>query len=80
MEEFEIEWTPEETEIPCEEEQREVVVDINSSHIIDKICKIKYGHTNWARLSAVVPEELNGNPYDVDLEHGVVFFKNALMV
>jgi len=71
MEEFEIEWIPESandcfTEIPA--------------HTIDKLCKAKYGHTNWARMGQMSPEELLGNPCDFDYDNGVIYFKSAHMV
>ena len=55
------------------------LIDV-SPHTIDKICKKKYGHTNWARINAISPEEIAGNPCEIDVEHGVIFFKNKLMV
>jgi hypothetical protein len=75
MEEFEIEWTPEEVEI----EEKYALIDV-SPYTIDKICKKKFGHTNWARLTAVTPEEIAGNPGEIDIDHGVIYFKNAHMV
>ena len=77
MDEFEIEWIPEDTGAPYE------AVDEFSglpAHSIDKLCKKKYGHTNWARMGQMSPDELVGNPHEFDYENGVIFFKNAHMV
>ena len=45
--EIEIEWIPEDTGAPYEVDMTRVEVD-TPAHIIDKWCKKKYGHTNWA--------------------------------
>jgi len=71
MEEFEIEWIPEAANEP--------LIDV-PAHTIDKICKKKYGHTNWARMGQMSPEELIGNPCDFDYDNGVIYFKSAHMV
>ena len=44
------------------------------------MCKAKFGHTNWARMGQMSPEDLVGNPHEFDYENGVIFFKNAHMV
>ena len=77
MEEFELEidWIPEDTGAPYEAIEEDL-----APHTIDKICKKKFGHTNWARMGSMSPEELHGNPCDFDYENGVIFFKNAHMV
>ena len=77
MDEFEIEWIPEDTGAPYE--AADPLIDI-PSHTIDKLCKKKYGHTNWARMGQLSPEDLLGNPHVFDYENGVIFFKNAHMV
>ena len=44
MDEFEIDWIP-------EEDSSSVIEDLAiniPAHTIDKMCKQKYGHTNWA--------------------------------
>ena len=51
-----------------------------SNYQIDKICKRKYGHVNWARFDKITPKELLGNPHEFDYENGVVYFKNAYLV
>ena len=79
IEEFEIDLIPEDTGPPYEADEPQVLIDV-SPHTIDKICKKKYGHTNWARINAISPEEIAGNPCEIDVEHGVIFFKNKLMV
>ena len=77
MDEFEIEWIPEDTGAPYE--AADILPDI-PSHTIDKICKKKFGHTNGARMGQLSPEDLLGNPHEFDYENGVIFFKNAHMV
>ena len=77
MDEFEIEWIPEDTGAPYEAE--DVLPDI-PSHSLDKLCKARYGHTNWDRMRQMSPEDLLGNPHVFDYKNGVIFFKNAHMV
>jgi hypothetical protein len=77
MDEFEIEWIPEDTGAPYE--AVDPLTDI-PSHSIDKLCKKKYGHTNWARMGSMTPEELAGNPCEFDYSNGVIYFKNATLV
>ena len=77
MDEFEIEWIPEDTGAPYEAD--DILPDI-PSHSIDKLCKAKYSLTNWARMGQMSPEDLLGNPHEFDYENGVIFFKNAHMV
>jgi hypothetical protein len=50
------------------------------AHLVDKICKKKFGHTNWARMSQMSPIELAGNPCDIDYVEGIVYFKNRTLV
>ena len=76
-EEFEIDWIPEDTGAPYEAE--DIHPDIPAL-TIDKLCKLKFGHTNWARMGQMSPEDLVGNPCEFDYENGVIFFKNAHMV
>tara|TARA_R100000808_G_scaffold13601_1_gene32862 strand:+ start:542 stop:772 length:231 start_codon:yes stop_codon:yes gene_type:complete len=75
IEEFEIDWIPEDTGAPYEAVEEEI-----PAHTIDKICKQKYGHVNWARFDRITPAELAGNPHEFDYENGVIYFKNAYMV
>ena len=77
MDEFEIEWIPEDTGAPYE--AVDPLIDI-PAHTIDKICKKKYGHTNWARMGQMSPEDLVCNPHVFDYENGVIYFKNSHMV
>ena len=77
--EFEIEWIPEDTGAPYEVDMTQVNVDF-PAHSIDKLCKKKYGHTNWARMGQMTPEELIGNPHEFDYENGIIYFKNANIV
>ena len=77
MDEFEVEWIPEDTGAPYEAD--DVLPEI-PTHTIDKICKRKFGHTNWARMAQMSPEELAGNPHEIDYDNGVIYFKNAYMV
>ena len=55
--EFEIEWIPEESSTPYEIDMANVVID-TPSHIVDKLCKKKYGHTNWARMGVMSHEHV----------------------
>ena len=76
IEEFEIDWIP-------EEDSSSVIEDLAiniPAHTIDKMCKQKYGHTNWARIDLMSPTELLGNPYEFDYENGIIYFKNAYLV
>ena len=77
MDEFEIDWIPEDTGAPYE--AVDPLIDI-PAHTIDKICKKKFGHTSWARMGQMSPEDLAGNPCEFDYENGVIIFKNAHMV
>ena len=52
MDEFEIEWIPEDTGAPYEAD--DVLTDI-PSHTIDKMGKSKFGHTNLARMGHMTP-------------------------
>ena len=74
MEEFEIDWIPEDTGPPYEADEE------LGTHTIDKMYKAKFGHTNWARMSAVTPFDLHNNPCDIDYENGIVFFHKAINV
>lgn len=75
-EEFEIDWIPEDTGAPYEADDTVKI----PAHTIDKLCKKKFGHTNWARMEQMSPEDLAGNPHEFDYENGVIYFKNAYMV
>ena len=77
MDEFEIEWIPEDTGAPYE--AVDPLIDI-PAHTIDKLCKQNQGHTNWARMGQMSPEDLVGNPHEFDYENGVIYFENAHMV
>ena len=72
MDEFEIEWIPEDTGAPYE--AADSFSDL-PSHSIDKLCKKKFGHTNWARMGQMSPEDLIGNPHEFDYENGVIYFR-----
>jgi len=82
-EELEIIWIPEEEtkhSLMIENEQGvNELVDLPAS-TVDRICKKKYGHTNWARMGALFPEELTRNPHEIDYLEGIVYFKNPRMV
>jgi len=75
-EELQITWIPEGEEQPGD---KEILIDLPSS-TIDRICKSKFGHTNWARMGAITPEELQRNPADIDYIEGIVYFKNSINV
>lgn len=80
MDEFEIDWIPEEMETP---KNIPGVIDALSEvppHTVDKLCKAKFGHTNWARMGQMSPEELLGNPHEFDYENGIIYFKNSHLV
>ena len=76
VEEIDIEWIPEDTGAPYEVDMNQVLMD-TPAHIVDKWCKEKFGHTNWARMGMVTPEELVTNPYEMDMEEGIIYFKNS---
>lgn len=44
---------------------------------INRICKRRYGHTNWARLTTVNIASLKLNPGDINYAEGVFYFHNA---
>ena len=75
MEEFEIDWIPEDTGAPYEAVEQEI-----PAHTVDKICRSKYGHVNWARLEKMTPSELSRNPCVIDYAEGIVYFKNRTLV
>ena len=79
IDEFEIDWIPEDTGAPYEVDMTTATIEL-PAHSIDKLCKKKFGHTNWARMGQMTPEDLIGNPHVFDYENGVIFFKNAHMV
>mgnify|MGYP003656687905 CR=1 FL=1 len=82
-EELEIIWIPEEeakNSLTVENAQGvNELVDLPAS-TVDRICKKKYGHTNWARMGALYPEDLARNPHEIDYLEGIVYFKNLRMV
>tara|TARA_R110000850_G_scaffold146796_1_gene268906 strand:+ start:430 stop:690 length:261 start_codon:yes stop_codon:yes gene_type:complete len=82
-EELEIIWIPEEeakNSLTVENAQGvSELVDLPAS-TVDRICKKKYGHTNWARMGALYPEDLARNPHEIDYLEGIVYFKNLRMV
>ena len=75
-EEFEITWIPEGEEEPGD---KEILIDMPAS-MVDRICKAKYGHTNWARMGAISPEDLQRNPFEIDYQEGIIYFKNSTTV
>ena len=82
MDEFEIEWVPDEEEEDMNEifeskphfEPPKIEVELTTSQI-DRLCKNKYGHDNWVRMGRISPIELAGNPHFLDHERGIIFFK-----
>ena len=80
MDTLEIEWIPEDTGAPYEADMMEPSISDMPSHIADKLCKDKFGHTNWARLSQLSPVELVGNPCEIDYTEGIVYFKNRTLI
>ena len=80
-EELEIDWIPEDTGAPYTEvDMTELPPSDMPSHIADKLCKKKFGHTNWARLSQLSPTEMIGNPCEIDYVEGIVYFKNRTLI
>jgi hypothetical protein len=79
FDEIEIEWIPEDTGTSYEINMLEPMYDL-PGHTIDKICKKKFGHTNWARMSSLTPDELHNNPCEIDYDEGIVYFKYPRMV
>jgi len=75
--EFDIEWIPEDTGAPYEADDKFPDVP---AHSIDKICKSKYGHTNWARMGQMSPTDLVGNPCEFDYTNGIIYFKNETLI
>jgi hypothetical protein len=81
MDEFEIEWIPEDTGAPYTEvDMTEPSFSEIPAHTVDKICKKKFGHTNWARLSQMSPTDLIGNPSEIDYAEGIIYFKHKTLV
>ena len=72
-EEFEIEWIQETPE------EEMFSVDLPAC-TVDRLCKKMYGHTNWARMGAVTPDDLLKNPHILDFDEGLVYFKEARLV
>ena len=77
MDEFEIDWIPEDTGAPYEADD---VFPELPAHTVDKLCKAKFGHTNWARMGLMTPEDLLGNPHEFDYENGIIYFKKSHLV
>lgn len=55
-----------------------MTIEILDKKKIDKMCKQKYGHDNWAILGTVTYDEFLVNEVaHVDYDEGVIFFKRA---
>tara|TARA_B100000287_G_C20624948_1_gene777378 strand:+ start:736 stop:984 length:249 start_codon:yes stop_codon:yes gene_type:complete len=81
IDEFEIEWIPEDTGAPYTEvDMTEPSFSEIPAHTVDKLCKKKFGHTNWARLGQMSPEDLVGNPCEIDYNEGIIYFKHKTLV
>ena len=80
MDTLEIDWIPEDTGAPYEADMMEPAISDMPAHIADKLCKKRFGHTNWARLSQLSPVELVGNPCEIDYTEGIVYFKNRTLI
>jgi len=88
--ELEIEWIPEEDDFvppPPRDDLTELDAKIDAfnnsdlpTFMIDKLCKKSFGHTNWARMSAVEVKDLVMNPAIIDYDEGIVYFKNERLV
>jgi len=80
MDTIEIDFIPEDTGAPYEADMLEPAISDMPAHIADKLCKARFGHTNWARLSQLSPVELVGNPCEIDYTEGIVYFKNRTLI
>jgi len=80
MDKIEVEFIPEDTGAPYEADMTEPAISDIPAHVVDKICKRKFGHTNWARMSQMSPADLTGNPCEIDYHDGIVYFKNRTFV
>ena len=80
MDTLEIDWIPEDTGASYEIDMSQPEVVDLPAHLVDNICKGKFGHTNWARLSQLSPTEMIGNPCDIDYVEGIVYFKNRTLI
>ena len=80
MDTIEIDWIPEDTGAPYEADMLEETPSDMPAHIADKLCKARFGHTNWARLAQLSPVELVGNPCEIDYTEGIVYFKNRTLI
>ena len=87
--ELEIEWIPEEDDFvpPPRDDLEELDAKIHAfnnsdlpTFMIDKLCRKSFGHTNWARMSAVEAKDLIMNPAVIDYDEGIVYFKNKRLV
>ena len=77
MDTIEVDFIPEDTGAPYEADMTEPIPSDIPAHVVDKICKKKFGHTNWARMSQMSPVELMGNPCEIDYTEGIIYFKHA---
>ena len=77
MDTIEVDFIPEDTGAPYEADMTEPIPSDIPAHVVDKICKKKFGHTNWARMSQMSPVELIGNPCEIDYTEGIIYFKHA---
>ena len=80
MDEIEIDWIPEDTGAPYSVDMLDYEGLDMPSHVADKICKSKFGHTNWVRLSQSSPTDLIGNPCEIDYTEGIIYFKNRTLI
>ena len=78
--EFEIEWIPEDEVGETYDMNKLEISSEIPSHTVDKICKKKYGHTNWVRMGVMTPADLVGNPCEFDYNDGIIYFKNEILV
>ena len=53
-------------------------IEVLERQSIDRLCKKKYGHDNWAIIGTVTEEEMQVNEVAyIDHDEGVIFFKKA---
>ena len=77
--EMEIEWGPEEI-YDAGEKIDTFMQSALPQFMIDKMCKKEFGHTNWARLTAVPVKDLIMNPHIIDYDEGIIYYKHDRLV
>ena len=81
-EELEIIWIPEEeAKYQLTQEGKDGVDELIDLPVstVDRICKEKFGHTNWSRMGPLFPEELDRNPHVMTYLGGIGYVKTSRM-